>query len=526
MPSAASKRNKKKREEQRNSSQVTSPDPTTASSSTGTDTGTVALSNPVGTAPPHLRSNGVFPGKGGTLCRLNVNHVRVKVPEGKIYQYNLKIETPWKREYKKSDKDIFQLVIQEWRSACPVPRLKPYSWVYNGDRALYCTSPYKEIPDTDIKITYNEEELEFKVHDVKMDSVININQEMVDWAMKGQSGMMPQTSLHALNVILSQSRILNLNYNNIGNAFFRTEGQVIDLGFGKEVWTGIFLSSRPNTHWENGERFLATLNVDVVNKAAVKALPLIETKERKSRTYIDEILDNKAGNWRSGMSKEQSDILARDLKGLKVKYELPNGSKREYRCNGLKEPAETLVIPGLNKTVKQYFKEQYQVSLKHPNLPCLWLGSTTKTIFIPLEFCTVLSQTLPTNKSIPDKASADMIRKTAITPFNRQKKILDDLKANNDMYKNDKFASEFNISMSGSLIQLTGRILNPPSIDYYGNKTVVIDPKSPGSWRQTRNFSYVNGMSLNNWVVLDLSDLDRKELPLFLSEFGKVASEV
>ena len=94
------------------------------------------------------------------------------------------------------------------------------------------------------------------------------------------------------------------------------------------------------------------------------------------------------------------------------------------------------------------------------------------------------------------------------------------------MYKNDKFASEFNISMSGSLIQLTGRILNPPSIDYYGNKTVVIDPKSPGSWRQTRNFSYVNGMSLNNWVVLDLSDLDRKELPLFLSEFGKVASEV
>ena len=523
MPSAASKRNKKKREEQKNSPNVL---PGLPSSSAVSEPGSVALSSPVGYAPPHLRSNGVFPGNGGSLCKLNVNHVRMKIPEGKIYQYNLKIETPWKREFKKSDKDIFQLVIQEWRSACPVPRLKPHSWVFNGDKTLYCTAPYKDIPDTEIKIIYNEEELEFKVYDVKMDSVININKEMVDWATKGQSGMMPQTSLQALNVILSQSRILNLNYSNIGNAFFRNDGQVIDLGFGKEVWTGIFLSSRPNSHWENSERFLATLNVDITNKPAIKGSPLIQTKD-KTKTYIDEVLDKKAGDWRSGMSKEQTDILARDLKGLKVKYELPNGSKREYRCNGVREAADTLIIPDLNKTVKQYFKEQYNVSLKHPNLPCLWLGSTNKTIFIPLEFCTVMSQILPTNKSLPDKSNADMIKKTAITPFNRQKKILDDLKANNDMYKNDKFAAEFNISMSGSLIQLTGRILNPPSIDYNSNKTVVIDPKSPGSWRQSRSFSYVNGMALNSWVVLDLANLDQKsELNLLISQFGKVAHEV
>ena len=528
MPSAASKRNKKKREEQQNSSHsgTTSSDVRTEPCSSSSSPSTA--SSPVGYAPPHLRSSKVFPGKGGTECRLTVNHVRMRIPSGKIYQYNLKIEPPWKREPKKSDKDLYQLVIQKWRSVCPVPRQSPYSWVFNGDRTLYSIAAVNNIPDTELKIKVDEEELEFKVHDVKMDSIININQDMVDWALKGQSGMMPQTSLQALNVILSQSRILNLNYTNIGNTFFRKDGHVIDLGFGKEAWTGIFLSSRPNCHWENGEQFLATLNVDIANKPAVKALPLIETqKQNQSKTYIDEVLDKKAGNWRSGMSKEQTGILDRDLKGLKVKYELPNGSKREYRCNGVKDPAETLVIPDLKKTVKQYFKEQYQVSLKYPNLPCLWLGSTNKTIYIPLEFCNVMSQALPSNKSLPEKANADMIKQTAQKPWNRQKQILDDLKANNEMYKNDKFAQEFNISMAGNLIQLTGRILDPPSIDYHNNRTAKIDPASPGSWRQMKGCAYVNGMSLNYWALLDLSDMDMKtEFPPLLNEFGKVANQV
>ena len=535
MPSAASKRNKKRREEQlQNPSQrapppgIPSDDSTTASAESSLsrrESGATALSSPVGIAPPHLRTNKVFPGSGGTPCQLTVNHVRMKLPKGKIYQYNLKIEPPWKREFKKTDKDIFQLVINKWRYLNPVIKQNPFSWVYNGDKTLYCTKPYKDIPDCELKITVNGEELEFRVHDVKMDSIINIDQDMTDWAMKGQSGMMPQTSMQALNVILSQARILNINYTNIGNCFFRKDGHVIDLGFGKEVWTGIFLSSRPNSHWENGELFLATLNVDVANKPAIKSLPLIEAKQ--SKTYIDELLDRKAANWRQGMTKEQTDILARDLKGLKVKYELPNGSKREYRCNGVKDPATTLEIPDLKKTVQQYFKEQYDVKLKFPNLPCLWLGSTTKTIYIPLEFCNVMSQPLPTNKSLPEKANADMIRQTATKPWNRQQQILQDLKANNEMYKNDQFAREFNISMAGNLVQLTGRILNPPSIDYNSSKIVDIDPKSPGSWRQSRGFCYVNGMALSSWAILDLSSMDmRTELTLLITEIGKTAYQV
>ena len=187
MPSAASKRNKKKREEQQQNPTQRAPAPIseeTGATSAETSlerrqSGARALSSPVGIAPPHLRTNQVFPGSGGTQCQLTVNHVRMKLPKGKIYQYNLKIEPPWKREFKKSDKDIYQIVIARWRQRCPVPKQSPYSWVYNGDKTLYCTKPYKDIPDCELKVTINGEELEFKVHDVKMDSIINIDQDMV-----------------------------------------------------------------------------------------------------------------------------------------------------------------------------------------------------------------------------------------------------------------------------------------------------------------------------------------------------------
>jgi hypothetical protein len=40
---------------------------------------------------------------------------------------------------------------------------------------------------------------------------------------------------------------------------------------------------------------------------------------------------------------------------VKVRYELPNGSKRSYKVNKFMKPPGELIIPDLNKTVAQYF---------------------------------------------------------------------------------------------------------------------------------------------------------------------------
>merc|ERR1719312_406750 len=51
------------------------------------------------------------------------------------------------------------------------------------------------------------------------------------------------------------------------------------------------------------------------------------------------------------------------------------------------------------------------------------------------------------------------------------------------MYKNDPYAKEFGISLAGTMTKLTGRILDPPSIEYKPtpkiNGQVKILPQNP-----------------------------------------------
>ena len=224
----------------------------------------------------------------------------------------------------------------------------------------------------------------------------------------------------------------------------------------------------------------------------------------------------------------QKDILSRDLKGLKVKYILPDGRKREYRCNEVREPANKLMIPDLGITVEKYFMKEYkeQGRLRYPHLPCLWLGSRNKTIYIPLELCEVASQPLPRSKQLPDQAQAAMIRSTAVRPGDRERMILEELRRNNNIHKDDPFAKKFNLSIADNLVTLTGRILTPPSIEYQQQKTEDINPKDPGKWFQNKGSKYVSGGELNNWAVLDLARLRDPDYSALIAEFGTVGAKV
>ena len=70
--------------------------------------------------------------------------------------------------------------------------------------------------------------------------------------------------------------------------------------------------------------------------------------------------------------------LEKDLKDLKVKYALvvdgETKMKRNYKVNGLKKPPSKEMIVDLGITVEQYYKKQYGVVLRLPNMPCLWVG--------------------------------------------------------------------------------------------------------------------------------------------------------
>ena len=56
-------------------------------------------------------------------------------------------------------------------------------------------------------------------------------------------------------------------------------------------------------------------------------------------------------------------------------------------CNGLKGPAnkETFECDGAQITVQRYFESKYNITLKYPHLPCVWVGNPEKKNLVPME---------------------------------------------------------------------------------------------------------------------------------------------
>merc|ERR1712240_441974 len=233
-------------------------------------------------------------------------------------------------------------------------------------------------------------------------------------------------------------------------------------------------------------------------------------------------------NFARGLTDEQVKTMEKDLKELKVKYVLPAKEqviKRQYRVNGLRKSASKEIITDLNLTVAEYFKTTHGVELKYPNMPCLWVGPKQKTIYIPMEFCHMDKQPMPRKKKLPDDAIAKMIRATAVKPMDRQKKIIDGLKKNNEMYQDDPYAREFGINVSGEMAKLTGRVLDAPIIEYSGGIVASINKSAPGKWFQDKN-QYVLGQSCTNWCLFDLSGLSDKQTMEVAMGFANVGKEV
>jgi len=235
-----------------------------------------------------------------------------------------------------------------------------------------------------------------------------------------------------------------------------------------------------------------------------------------------------------GLNEEQRRNFSKDIEGLKVRYELPTKEgvrKRQYRVVEVRRKAakeEMINVEGKNVSVAKYFQTQYGAELQYPNLPCLWVGSRDRSTFIPMEFCMMTSQPMPRRKKLPDDAIATMIRQTAVKPLDRQKKILEGLDKNNARYKNDPYANEFGISVSGTMTKLTGRILDPPSIEYKDNgkdkNIVTINKSNPGKWFQDRN-TYLNGSEVGNWSVLDMSQLSEAQYKEVVQGFVAVGKD-
>ena len=217
-----------------------------------------------------------FPGRLGRKVVLATNHFPVQLPRTPLHQYSVTIRPPWSRPYRRSDRDLYQQVMAGWRKVCPPAIAAPHAWVFDGHATLFSTRAETRLPDCTVSLEWEGRQLEVVVEEVVWVGSLNIRQQLADWAARGRSGHLPQSALQALDVILGQAVSLDLaRYTTLGRAYFRNEGQVLDIGQGREVWLGLFSSARPHSWSTAGTHALATLNVDVSNKAAARGGRLV-----------------------------------------------------------------------------------------------------------------------------------------------------------------------------------------------------------------------------------------------------------
>eukprot|EP00088_Acartia_fossae_P049385 TRINITY_DN5436_c0_g1_i1.p1 TRINITY_DN5436_c0_g1~~TRINITY_DN5436_c0_g1_i1.p1 ORF type:complete len:857 (-),score=211.64 TRINITY_DN5436_c0_g1_i1:190-2724(-) len=470
----------------------------------------------------------------GKQLQLEVNHFPMKLAIKEIHQYTIEVGAPWKREYAKKDKPLYDKVFQEYVKLCDKLPFKASAFAFNGKNVFYSTKKIEgDIPDvSDIEVRDEDERpLKFTVKNVKCTNTLQVTEEMNKFYEMGRKAFprteigFPLDCLTALDVILQQTvRLYDTKFRTIGRNFFPIKGQVLDLGFGKEVWFGTFTSVRPYG-WKD-RQILLTLNADVANQPATVRAHFTETIDGQ-KPYLQRVLERRNQQNIDLRNLEYRDFktLEEDLKMLKIRYVSPDGNKRDYRINGLTRAANVEKISDETMTVEQFFRNKYSTVLKYPNLPCLWVGARDKSIYVPMEFCTMLPQQMPRSKKLNDQATANMIKGTAVKPHERRKRIIDGMKESTNFYKNDEHAKEFGISLDSKMLQVTGRLLNPPTIQYDQGKTCNINAASPGAWR-TRDQRYVEGQKIQKWAIMDLSNLRERDYDNLLGTFKSVGSKV
>ena len=151
----------------------------------------------------------------------------------------------------------------------------------------------------------------------------------------------------------------------------------------------------------------------------------------------------------------------------------------------------------LKISIKDYMKQNYNIDLKYPELPCVNLG---KTANYPLELCRT---ELKNQKKLNDKQTSSIIKQTAIKATERLNYI--QKWANTSSIDKDPILKEFNIDISLKLVEVDGRVLNAPNINYGPQNNVastVIGDR--GSWNHSK-FKFNKPVNIEKWILINYS---------------------
>ncbi|XP_045780095.1 protein argonaute-2 isoform X2 [Maniola jurtina] len=461
--------------------------PATGSSPTGVTSGT--LVSPAAAPPPDLpvltcprRPN---LGHEGRPIMLRANHFQISMPRGFVHHYDVNIQPD--KCPRKVNREIVETMVHCYNKIFGA--LKP---VFDGRNNLYTRDPLPIGNDrVELEVILPGEGKD-RVFRVTIKWVAQVSLFALEEALEGRTRQIPYDAILALDVVMRH--LPSMMYTPVGRSFFSSpEGYYHPLGGGREVWFGFHQSVRPS-QWK------MMLNIDVSATAFYKAQPVIE--------FMCEVLDIRDINeQRKPLTDSQRVKFTKEIKGLKIEITHCGTMKRKYRvCNVTRRPAQMQSFPlqlengqTVECTVAKYFLDKYKMKLRYPHLPCLQVGQEHKHTYLPLEVCNIVPGQRCIKK-LTDMQTSTMIKATARSAPDREREINNLVRRAN--FNTDLYVKEFGLTISNNMMEVRGRVLPPPKLQYGGRVSSLGGQALPnqGVW-DMRGKQFFMGVEIRVWAI-------------------------
>ncbi|KAM0688691.1 hypothetical protein COBT_000045 [Conglomerata obtusa] len=158
--------------------------------------------------------------------------------------------------------------------------------------------------------------------------------------------------------------------------------------------------------------------------------------------------------------------------------------------------------------VAEYFGEKY-FRLRYPNLPCIVKQNKDKSVcYFPMEVLKIYPSQKYVKK-LNERELSQMVRIAAQQPTDRFQNL--HTKINELELDKNTVLDQFKVSIDKKFIECTGKLLNPPRIQYNMKQSSVLPER--GSWNM-RNVTALSPITVDNWIIcfLNNSNLHRNEL--------------
>ncbi|CAG4954659.1 unnamed protein product [Colias eurytheme] len=466
--------------------------PTTGAPPTGVAAGVGGLSlvSPVA-APPDMPDVLTCPrrpnlGHEGRPIMLRANHFQISMPRGFVHHYDVNIQPD--KCPRKVNREIVETMVHCYNKIFGA--LKP---VFDGRNNLYTRDPLPIGNDrVELEVILPGEGKD-RVFRVTIKWVAQVSLFALEEALEGRTRQIPYDAILALDVVMRH--LPSMMYTPVGRSFFSSpEGYYHPLGGGREVWFGFHQSVRPS-QWK------MMLNIDVSATAFYKAQPVIE--------FMCEVLDIRDINdQRKPLTDSQRVKFTKEIKGLKIEITHCGTMKRKYRvCNVTRRPAQMQSFPlqlengqTVECTVAKYFLDKYKMKLRYPHLPCLQVGQEHKHTYLPLEVCNIVPGQRCIKK-LTDMQTSTMIKATARSAPDREREINNLVRRAN--FNTDLYVKEFGLTISNNMMEVRGRVLPPPKLQYGGRVSSLGGQQAlpnQGVW-DMRGKQFFMGVEIRVWAI-------------------------